>query len=127
MVAAVAFGSGVLLAQLADFLYAPVDFILIQNLLGPFDTATYAPAVQIDAEAAAGRQRAGNGDPAARGEGSCAARARRLRRYYVSGTLASFAMLLIAAAAVWAMSPMILRMWLEAMRCDRHRRSCPSS
>ena len=125
MVLLLAFGSGVLLAQLADFLYAPVDFILIQNLLGPFDTATYARRCR-STRAAAGRQRAGNGDPAARGGGSCAARAQPLRRYYVSGTLASFAMLLIAAAAVWA-TPMILRMWLGRMRCDRHRRSCPSS
>jgi O-antigen/teichoic acid export membrane protein len=106
------FGSGVLLAQLADFLYAPVDFILIQNLVGTYETAAYAPAVQIDAglllivsglgmvilpRAAGAHSR---GDP------------RALRRYYVHGTLASFAVLLLAAAAVWATAPMILRMWL---------------
>jgi O-antigen/teichoic acid export membrane protein len=74
--------------------------------------AAYAPAVQIDAglllivsglgmvilpRAAGAHSR---GDPGA------------LRRYYVRGTLASFIMLILAALAVWAMSPMIFRVWL---------------
>ena len=35
-------------AQVADFLYAPTDYILIDRLLSPIDIAAYAPAVQID-------------------------------------------------------------------------------
>src|SRR5690606_23039757 len=42
------FGLLVTLAQLADFLYAPVDYILINRFLSPVAVADYAPAVQID-------------------------------------------------------------------------------
>ena len=42
------FGSLVTVAQLADFLYAPTDFILINRWLDPGLVAVYAPAVQID-------------------------------------------------------------------------------
>src|SRR5207245_6944140 len=41
-------GGLVTLAQLADFLYAPMDYILINHFLGPRAVATYAPAIQID-------------------------------------------------------------------------------
>ena len=42
------FGLLVTAAQVADFLYSPTDYILIDRLLSPLDLATYAPAVQID-------------------------------------------------------------------------------
>jgi len=38
-------GSLVLVAQLADYLYAPTDFILINHFLTPGAVAAYAPAV----------------------------------------------------------------------------------
>ena len=44
-----AFGSLVTVAQLADFLYAPTDYVLINRLISPAAVAAYAPAVQIDA------------------------------------------------------------------------------
>ena len=43
-----AFGSLVLLAEMADYLYSPTDFLLIAHFLGPADVAAYAPAVQLD-------------------------------------------------------------------------------
>src|SRR4029079_287945 len=43
------FGVMVTLGQLADFLYSPVDFILINKLLRLEHVGIYAPAVQIDA------------------------------------------------------------------------------
>ena len=36
-------------AQLADYLYAPTDYILINRLLGWREVAIYTPAMQIDA------------------------------------------------------------------------------
>src|SRR5678815_5674396 len=35
-----------------------------------------------------------------------------VRRYYLRGTLGSTALLAVAAAAVWALSPWIFRLWL---------------
>jgi O-antigen/teichoic acid export membrane protein len=106
------FGALVVLAQAADFLYAPTDYILINRLLDPEDVAAYAPAVQIDggllllvtglaavlfphaAVAHAG------GDRAA------------VLAYYVRGTRASVGLLTVAALAVWAVSPWLFRIWL---------------
>src|SRR5262249_30087413 len=45
----ISFGLLVSVAQVADFLYSPTDFILINRLLNPIDVAIYAPAIQIDA------------------------------------------------------------------------------
>jgi O-antigen/teichoic acid export membrane protein len=107
-------GFGVLVscAQLADFLYAPTDFILINRLLGPLEVATYAPAVQIDAAmlvlvsglAAVLLPRGA----AAHAHGQYA----RLRMYYVRGTLVSAAILAASAVVVWAGSPWIFELWL---------------
>jgi O-antigen/teichoic acid export membrane protein len=107
-----ALGLLITIAQLADFLYAPTDYILINLLIDPTTVATYAPAVQIDAgllllvaalanvmlpKAAVAHT---SGDHAA------------VRRYYIRGTLASAALLAVAAVLVWALSPLIFRVWL---------------
>jgi O-antigen/teichoic acid export membrane protein len=107
-----AFGSVVMVGQLADFLYAPVDFILINHLLGPTVAATYLPAVQVDAGllllvtalAAVVLPRAA----VAHAGGDVAS----LRAYYVRGTLASLALLAAAALVVWVLSPWLFRLWL---------------
>jgi O-antigen/teichoic acid export membrane protein len=112
--ALLAFGSLVTLAQLADFLYAPTDYILISWLLKLTDVATYAPAVQIDA----GLLTLVTGlgavllprSAVAHGAGDT----NLVRRYYLRGTLAGTALLAAAALAVWALSPWILRLWLGA-------------
>jgi O-antigen/teichoic acid export membrane protein len=110
--ALLSFGVLVTLGQLADFLYSPVDFILISHLMRLEFVGIYAPAVQIDAglltlvtglsvvllPRTAVAHAGGDAD--------------RVRRYYVRGTLASTALLAAAALAVWALSPWILRLWL---------------
>ena len=109
-----AFGVLVLFAQLADYLYAPTDYILINRLLDPNLVATYAPAVQIDAGllmlvsglAAVLLPRAA----IAHTTGSTQA----VVHYYIRGTLASAAMLIIAAAGVYAISPWLFHVWFGA-------------
>ncbi len=44
-------GSLIALAQLADFLYVPTDYILINHLISPDAIAYYGPPLQIDAGA----------------------------------------------------------------------------
>jgi O-antigen/teichoic acid export membrane protein len=109
----IAFGSLVTLAQLADFLYAPTDFILINRLLRPVeDVAAYAPAVQIDAALLVLVGAISNvllpraALAHARGD------ARLVRQYYVRGTLVSLALLTTVAAIIWLLSPWIFRLWL---------------
>jgi O-antigen/teichoic acid export membrane protein len=99
------------LAQLADYLYAPTDYILINQMLSARDLAAYAPAIQIDAglmilvtglasvllPKAALAHAAGNRD--------------LVRRYYVRGTLASTLLLATAAILVWIPSPLIFKIW----------------
>jgi len=107
-----AFGVLVSCAQLADFLYAPTDFILINRFLGPLEVAVYAPAVQIDAAMLVPVA----GLAAVLLPRGAAAHAQQqyatLRMYYVRGTLASAAILAIAALAVWGASPWIFKLWL---------------
>jgi O-antigen/teichoic acid export membrane protein len=108
----VRFGSAMLVAQLADFLYAPTDYILINRFLSPLDLAAYAPAVQVDAAlllvvagvSAALFPRAA----VAHAAGDLA----RLRRMYVLGTLATGGVLVAAAAVAWGLSPWLFRLWL---------------
>ncbi len=106
------FGAVVTVAQLADFLYAPTDYILISALLNPLDIAAYAPAVQVDA----GLLILVTGLAAVLLPKAALAHAAddaaAVRRYYVRGTLASAALLAVAAAAVWALAPWLLTLWL---------------
>jgi O-antigen/teichoic acid export membrane protein len=106
------YGSMVVLAQLADYLYAPTDYILIDRLLEPIDIAHYAPALQIDSALlllVAGLSSVLLPRAAvAHAQGDRAA----VTRYYVRGTLASLAMLAGVSAVVWGLSPWIFRIWL---------------
>jgi O-antigen/teichoic acid export membrane protein len=102
----------VTLAQLADFFYAPTDYVLINRLLDPKLGGIYAPAVQIDAAmllmvvamAAVLFPKAA----VAHAGGDTA----RLKQYFLRGTLASSVMLLVAAIAVYFASPLIFPLWL---------------
>jgi O-antigen/teichoic acid export membrane protein len=108
----IGFGVLVLFAQLADYLYAPCDYILINLFLGWDAVATYTPAMTIDAgllllvsglssvilPRSAIAHTAGDMD--------------RVRRYYVYGTLGSAFLLAFAAGVVWLLSPIIFRLWL---------------
>jgi O-antigen/teichoic acid export membrane protein len=106
------FGIVVVLAQLADYLYAPTDYILIDHLLSPLDIASYAPALQIDGAllllvsglSSVMLPRAA----VAHAQGD----AKTVRRYYVVGTLSSLGLLAGASVLAWVASPWIFRLWL---------------
>jgi O-antigen/teichoic acid export membrane protein len=105
-------GGLVTLAQLADYLYAPTDYILINYFMGSRPVAVYAPAIQIDA----GMLLLVGGLAAvlfprsavAHSAGDIAA----VRKYYLRGTLASFGILVVGSVVVWAIAPWIFRLWL---------------
>ncbi|MCC7349304.1 MAG: oligosaccharide flippase family protein [Phycisphaerales bacterium] len=107
-----AFGVMVVLAQLADYLYAPTDYILINRLLGPQVVAAYAPAVQIDAGllVLVGGLAAVLLPKAALAH--AAGDSATVRRYYLRGTFISTLLLLMAAVAVWLIGPRLLERWL---------------
>ncbi len=106
------YGGLITLAQLADYLYAPTDYILINRFLGTLEVAAYAPAIQIDA----GLLVLVSGMAAvlfprsaiAHSAGDIAA----VRRYYIRGTLAGAGLLIVAALLVWLISPILFRLWL---------------
>jgi O-antigen/teichoic acid export membrane protein len=106
------YGILVVAAQLADYLYAPTDYILIDRLLSPIQLAFYAPAVQIDA----GLLLLVTGLSAVLLPKAAIAHAQgstdTVRQYYLRGTLASAGLLSLAALAVYFFSPWIFRLWL---------------
>jgi O-antigen/teichoic acid export membrane protein len=106
------FGAVTVAAQLADFLYAPVDYVLINRLLGAVDVATYAPAVQIDSGLLLLVAALATVLLPQAALAHAADDAASVRRYYVRGTLASAALLAAGAAVVWVLAPWLLRLWL---------------
>jgi O-antigen/teichoic acid export membrane protein len=112
--ALLAFGCFVALAEMADFLYAPTDYILIDRLLRPIDVASYAPAVQIDGALllmvlavadvllpkTALAHHAGKRDA--------------VRRYYFRGTLATAGILAATSVGAYFTAPLIFKFWLGA-------------
>jgi O-antigen/teichoic acid export membrane protein len=106
------FGLLVALAQAADFLYAPTDNILINRFISPLAVAIYAPAIQIDAGLLllVGGLAAVLLPHSALAHG--AGELHKVRRYYITGTLLSLALLIPAAALVWLAAGWLLRHWL---------------
>jgi O-antigen/teichoic acid export membrane protein len=108
-----AMGSMIVLAQVADFLYAPTDCILINRFLGADFVAYYSPAIQIDA----GLLMLVSGLAAVLYPRSAVAHAsgdwRTLRAYYVRGTLFSSAILIVAGGGVLLASPRLFRLWFH--------------
>ncbi len=107
-----AFGGMVVLAQLADYLYAPTDYILINRLLHPADLANYVPAIQIDAGLMLLVTALGAVLLPKSALAHAAGDVKSLKRYYRRGTLGSLALLIPAAAVIWTVSPWIFRLWL---------------
>jgi O-antigen/teichoic acid export membrane protein len=107
-----AFGGLVVLAQVADFLYAPTDFLLIQWLIDLKTVAVYAPAVQFDA----GISLLVGGlsvallpiSASAFGRGDLAA----VRRHYLTGTLYTLLALIVVSFLAWLAAPAIFKFWL---------------
>lgn len=105
------FGSQVTFAQLADYLYAPTDFLLIGALLTVYDAAAYGPAVQIDAAllllvgGVANVLLSKSAISHARGDRA------QLSQYYFRGTIFSCSILLLAAISMWLLSGILLKLW----------------
>lgn len=108
----VSFGFLVVAAQLADYLYAPTDYILINRLLPQVEVANYAPGVQIDAGLLLLVTGLASVLLPRTALAHAADDAATVRRYYVRGTLASVALLTGASALVWVLSPWIFQLWL---------------
>jgi O-antigen/teichoic acid export membrane protein len=108
----VVFGGLVVVGQMADFLYAPVDYILINRLIDPETVAVYAPAVQIDSGLLLGVTAIAAVLLPKAALAHASGNHPLLRRYYLRGTLLTGLMLLLAGLCAWALSPIIFRWWL---------------
>jgi O-antigen/teichoic acid export membrane protein len=106
------FGSLVLFAQLADVLYAPADFVLINLLLGWERVADYTPAMTIDSGLLLLVTGLSSVILPRTAIAHTAGEIERVRRYYIWGTVFSAFLLLVAGAGVWVASPVIFRLWL---------------
>ena len=106
------FGGMVVAAQMADYLYAPTNNILITKLIGWRTVGDYTPAVQIDggmlllvsALASVLLPRTA----LAHAAGNTAI----VRHYYIRGTLATGALLLVSAPILWLAAPFLFTQWL---------------
>jgi len=105
-------GGLVTLAQLADYLYAPTDYILINRFIGSRAVAIYAPAIQIDAALLLLVAGLAAGLFPRSAVAHSAGNVGAVREYYLRGTLASAAILLVGGITMWAISPFIFRAWL---------------
>ena len=106
------FGSLVLFAQLADVLYAPTDYVMIQLFLGWESVAAYTPAMTIDSGLLLLVTGLSSVILPRTAIAHTAGEIERVRRYYIWGTLFSAFLLLVGAAVVWVASPLIFRLWL---------------
>lgn len=106
------FGALVLFAQLADYLYAPCDYILINLFLGWDAVAAYAPAMTIDSGLLLLVSGLSSVILPRSAVAHTSGQADVVRRYYVWGTLGSAFLLFCAALIVWLMSPLLFKLWL---------------
>lgn len=109
----VAGGALVLLSQLADWLYAPANQVLIDRFLGTREIATYVPAIQVDAALlllVAGLSTVLLPRAAAAFHSKDVD---TLRGYYVTGTVFSIAILALGATFVCLASDWLFRIWFK--------------
>jgi O-antigen/teichoic acid export membrane protein len=111
-------GSLITLAQLADYLYAPTDFILISLFLPPLEAATYSPAVQIDAGLLMLVGAIASVILPKAALAHVSENRQLVRRYYVLGTLASVGILLFTASGTYAISKPLFRLWFNRSMND---------
>jgi O-antigen/teichoic acid export membrane protein len=106
------YGALVLFAQLADVLYAPVDYVILDLLLGWEAVAAYAPAMTIDAGLLLLVTGLSSVILPRTAIAHTGGEIERVRRYYIWGTVFSAFLLLVAATAVWLLSTVIFLLWL---------------
>jgi O-antigen/teichoic acid export membrane protein len=106
------FGVLVLFAQLADYLYAPTDYILINFLLGWESVATYTPAMTVDSGLLLLVTGLSSVILPRTAIAHTAGEMERVRRYYIWGTIFSAFLLVVAAGAIWLISPILFQLWL---------------
>ena len=99
------------LAQLADYLYSPTDYLLINHLLAPLDLTHYAPAVQIDSGLLLLVTALGSVLLPKTALAHAAGDRAIVRTYYLRGTVASAVTLLTASLVIYFASPFIFRVW----------------
>ena len=99
------------LAQLADYLYSPTDYLLINHLLTPLDLTHYAPAVQIDSGLLLLVTALGSVLLPKTALAHAAGDRAIVRTYYLRGTLASAVTLITASLVIYFASPLIFRLW----------------
>jgi O-antigen/teichoic acid export membrane protein len=105
-------GSALTLAQLADFLYAPTDMILIEQLIDPVLIAAYTPAVQFDAALLLLVAAIASVSFPQAAIAIATDRADQLRAIWIRGTIASGIILLASAGLLLWFADPILRAWL---------------
>lgn len=108
----IVYGMWVVAGQLADFLYAPAAYIVINAFLPVSDLTAYVPAVQIDSALLALAGAVATVILPRVAMAQAAGQTRRVRWYFVTGTAASVGLLAVLAVLTWAGSPLILRLWL---------------
>jgi O-antigen/teichoic acid export membrane protein len=107
------FGGMVVAAQMADFLYAPTDNIIITRLLGFQTVGDYGPAVQVDGGMLLVASALATVLLPRTALAHAAGNTRTVRRYYIRGTLATAGLLLAAAPFIWLAAPWLFRIWLS--------------
>ena len=106
------FGALVTLGSVADWLYAPIDYVILNRLVDPLAVAVYAPAVQIDAAlillvnaiAAVILPRAAIRHAADDRAG--------VWREYVRGVVGAAGITLVGALLAWSVSGSLFELWL---------------
>ncbi len=112
MMGLLAFGVMVMFSQSAEFLYAPVDYIIINRLLTPEVVAYYAPALQIDSALLLLVTAVGAVLLPKAALAHTAGNLALVRQYYVRGTLLTSLVLAAAAVLTLALSRWIFMLWL---------------
>jgi len=107
-----AFGGMVVAAQMADYLYAPTNNILITRLIGWQTVGDYTPAVQIDGGMLLLVSALASVLLPRTALAHAAGNIETVRRYYIRGTLATAAVLLVAAPLMWLAAPFLFTQWL---------------
>ncbi|MDP9172427.1 MAG: MATE family efflux transporter [Planctomycetota bacterium] len=106
------FGGMVVAAQMADYLYAPTDYLIILNLIDQATVAVYQPAVKIDGAALLLVTALATVLLPRTALAHASGNMETVRRYYILGTVSTGLVLLGAAPLVWWVAPHLLNLWL---------------